>query len=140
MPFSLEHKCLFIHVPRTGGTSFRIALGIENPTNSTLAKELNGDFELRPLNENDLLMILPLHHLCMKHIYMLGAIEHSLIVESLKVAFVRNPWDKVLSAYSHYYHQLSIDFEDFIAKLEKIVSFVNENFVFDLKNVFYKEF
>ena len=140
MPFSLQHKCLFIHIPRNGGVSFRVALGISKPTDSTPASELNGDFDLEPLNENDLLMILPLHHLCMKHIYMLGAIEHSLIVESLKVAFVRNPWDKVLSAYSHYYQRHSLDFEDFIVKLEKIVSFVNENFVFDLKNVFYKEF
>ena len=140
MPFSLQHKCLFIHIPRNGGVSFRVALGISKPTDSTLASELNGDFDLEPLNENDLLMNIPLHHLCMKHIQMLGVLDHSLIAESLKVAFVRNPWDKVLSAYSHYYHQLSIDFEDFIAKLEKIVSFVNENFVFDLENVFYKEY
>ena len=46
----------------------------------------------------------------------------------------------MLSAYSHYYHRHSLDFEDFIVKLEKIVSFVNENFVFDLENVFYKEY
>ena len=48
MPFSLQHRCLFIHVPRTGGTSFRVSLGIREPTNSTLVRELNGDFELRP--------------------------------------------------------------------------------------------
>ncbi len=140
MPFSLQHKCLFIHIPRNGGVSFRVALGISKPTDSTLASELNGDFDLEPLNENDLLMNIPLHHLCMKHIQMLGVLDHSLIAESLKVAFVRNPWDKVLSAYSHYYHRHSLDFEDFIVKLEKIVSFVNENFVFDLENVFYKEY
>ena len=140
MPFSLQHKCLFIHIPRNGGVSFRVALGIAKPTDSTLASELNGDFDLEPLNENDLLMNIPLHHLCMKHIQMLGVLDHSLIAESLKVAFVRNPWDKVLSAYSHYYHRHSLDFEDFIVKLEKIVSFVNENFVFDLENVFYKEY
>ena len=140
MPFSLQHKCLFIHIPRNGGVSFRVALGISKPTDSTLASELNGDFDLEPLNENDLLMNIPLHHLCMKHIQMLGVLDHSLIAESLKVAFVRNPWDKVLSAYSHYYQRHSLDFEDFIVKLEKIVSFVNENFVFDLENVFYKEY
>ena len=140
MPFSLQHKCLFIHIPRNGGVSFRVALGISKPTDSTPASELNGDFDLEPLNENDLLMNIPLHHLCMKHIQMLGVLDHSLIAESLKVAFVRNPWDKVLSAYSHYYHRHSLDFEDFIVKLEKIVSFVNENFVFDLENVFYKEY
>ena len=140
MPFSLQHKCLFIHIPRNGGVSFRVALGISKPTDSTPASELNGDFDLEPLNENDLLMNIPLHHLCMKHIQMLGVLDHSLIAESLKVAFVRNPWDKVLSAYSHYYQRHSLDFEDFIVKLEKIVSFVNENFVFDLENVFYKEY
>ena len=91
MPFSLQHKCLFIHIPRNGGVSFRVALGISKPTDSTPASELNGDFDLEPLNENDLLMNIPLHHLCMKHIQMLGVLDHSLIAESLKVAFVRNP-------------------------------------------------
>ena len=72
---------------------------------------------------------------------MLDVLEPSLLAESFKVAFVRNPWDKVLSAYSHYYHKYSaVDFEDFIVRLEKIVSFVNENFVFDFNNVFYKEY
>jgi hypothetical protein len=142
MPFSLQHKCLFIHIPRNGGTSFRVALGIKEPTNSTHAKELNGDFDLQPgqLSHSDLPISLQLHHLCMKQIQMLGVLDHSLITESLKVAFVRNPWDKVLSAYSHYYHLHSVDFEDFIVKLEKIVSFVNENFVFDFNNIFYKEY
>ena len=140
MPFSLEHKCLFVHIPRTGGSSFRKALGVKEPTEDTPAQDLNGDFTLQPLTEKDLPTFVQLHHLCMKHIQMLGVLDHSLIAESLKVAFVRNPWDKVLSAYSHYYQRHSLDFEDFIVKLEKIVSFVNENFVFDLENVFYKEY
>lgn len=142
MPFSLQHKCLFIHIPRNAGTSFRVALEIRNPTNSTPAQELNGDFLLQAghPSHSGLPISLQLHHLCMKHIQMLDVLEPSLIAESLKVAFVRNPWDKVLSAYSHYYHLHSADFEDFIVRLEKIVSFVNENFVFDFNNVFYKDY
>ena len=105
MPFSLQHKCLFVHIPRTGGTSFREALGIKGPTNYTPAQELNGDFELRTGDGTSLPISLQLHHLCMKQIQMLGVLDYSSITESLKVAFVRNPWDKVLSEYSHYYYK-----------------------------------
>ena len=140
MPFSIQHKCLFIHIPRTGGTSFREALGMKSPTNYTSAQELNGDFELQNKDEMKSPIAVQLHHLCMKHIQMLGILDNSLITESLKVAFIRNPWDKVLSEYSHYYHKYSIDFEDYITKLEKIVLFINGNFVFNFENIFYKEY
>ena len=140
MPFSLQHKCLFIHVPRTGGTSFRVSLGIREPTNSTLGRELNGDFELRPKDKTKVSLSIQLHHLCMRHIQLLPILEHSLLTESFKCAFIRNPWDKTLSEYSHYYHKYCSDFEDYVLRLEKIVSFVNENFVFDFNNVFYKEY
>ena len=140
MPFSMKHKCLFVHIPRNAGSSFREALGIRSPNNHTPPQELNGDFEYRSKDESKLPIFLQLHHLCMKHIQMLEVLEFSLFTDSLKVAFVRNPWDKVVSAYSHYYHKVSVDFEDYIIKVEKIVSFINENFVFDLENIFYKQY
>ena len=140
MPFSLQHKCLFIQIPSTSDVSFTKSLGLNEPTDDTPAQDLNGEFALQPLTEDDLPTIIPLQHLCMKQIQMLGVLDHSLITDSLKVAFVRNPWDRVMSFYSNHYHHHSVDFEDFIVKLERIVSFVNENFVFDFKNVFYKEY
>ena len=139
MPFSLQHKCLFIHIPRTGGSSFRTALKIKEQDPTTIVSELSDCYELS-LNEMNLPTHLQLQHLCMKQIQMLGMLDHSLITESLKVSFIRNPWDKALSAYSHHYHKNSIDFEDYIVQLEKIVSFINENFVFDLEDIFYKEY
>ena len=140
MPFSLQHKCLFVHIPRNGGTSFRVALGIKSPTRDTPSQELNGDFKIQPKDETKIPLSLQLHHLCMKHIQILGVFNHSLLDESFKCAFVRNPWDKALSEYSHYYYQHSIDFEDYINRLEKIVSFINENFVFDFSDVFYEKY
>ena len=41
MPLSLKHNCLFIHVPRTGGTSFAEALEFEQS-----AQALNGVFPI----------------------------------------------------------------------------------------------
>ena len=140
MPLSIQHKCLFIHIPRTGGTSFIKALGIKEPTQTTSFQELNGDFEIRPKDETKIPLSLQLQHLCMKHIQILGVFNYSLLDESFKCAFVRNPWDKFLSEYSHYYHKYCVDFEDYVLKLKKIVPFVNENFVFDFNNSFYKEY
>ena len=140
MPFSLEHKCLFVHIPRTGGSSFRKALGVKEPTEDTPAQDLNGDFTLQPLTEKDLPTFVQLHHLCMKQIQMIGVLEPSLLNESFKCAFVRNPWDKVASKYFHNYQHHSDSFEDFIVKVEKIVAFVNENFVFDIESAFYKKY
>ena len=140
MPFSLQHKCLFIHIPRTGGISFTRSLGMGAPNKISIAQDLNGDFELRPKDETQIPLSVQLHHLCMKHVQLLGVLNHSLLTESFKCAFIRNPWDKSVSEYSHYYHKYCTDFEDYVHRLEKIVSFVNENFVFDFNNIFYKEY
>ena len=141
MPFSLQHKCLFIHVPRTGGTSLMRSLRVDESGPNAIADGLDGDFELRPKDETKhSIFLLQLHHLCMRHIQLLPILEHSLLTESFKCAFIRNPWDKTVSEYSHYYHKYWSDFEDYVLRLEKIVSFVNENFVFDFNNVFYKDY
>ena len=140
MPFSLQYKCLFIHIPRTGGTSFTKSLGMAEPNEVSIAQDLNGDFELRPKDETQTPLSLQLHHLCMKHVQLLGVVNHSLLTESFKCAFIRNPWDKTISEYSHYYHKYCTDFEDYVFRLEKIVSFVNENFDFDFNSNFYKKY
>ena len=118
MPISLQHKCLFIHVPRTGGTSFEKALGMDVDYQTSIAEGLNGDFEVRPKNEVKLPILIQLHHLCMKHVQLLGVLSHSLLTESFKCAFIRNPWSKTVSEYSHYYHKYCTDFEDYDLRLE----------------------
>ena len=141
MPFSLEHKCLFIHVPRTGGTSLMRSLRVDESGPNAIADGLDGDLELRPKDETKhSIFLLQLHHLCMRHIQLLQILEHSLLAESFKCAFIRNPWDKIVSEYFHSYHKYCIDFEDYVFRLEKIVSFVNENFDFDFNSNFYKKY
>ena len=88
MPFSLQHKCLFIHIPRTGGTSFTKSLGMDEPNQDTPVQNLQGDFEIRFKDETQTPISFQLHHLCMKHVQLLGILDRSLLTESFKFAFV----------------------------------------------------
>jgi len=67
---SLQHNCLFIHVPRTGGTSI----------------ERSGLFTLPQ----------PQHWRAQDYFDLLGA---GAWWELYRFAFVRNPWDRAVSAY-----------------------------------------
>ncbi len=68
-PFD-EHKCLFIHITKTAGTS--------------IGKSLFG--------------YLPYHYTALDYRVIYG---RKLFVEYFKFAFVRNPWDRLYSAYRY---------------------------------------
>lgn len=65
---SHEHKCIFIHIPRTGGTA--------------LERSFNFADE-------------PTKHLCAKSIYL--KVGQKIWDNYFKFTFVRNPWDRVIS-------------------------------------------
>ena len=133
MPISHDHKCLFIHIPRTGGTSFRKILGIDKEDEDSIPKALeriNGKGLLSMCNRNPELpshkvpRVLYKEHLCMKHIYQLSLVDNKIYSEYLKFAFVRNPWDRALSVYSNHYYVYCKDFRDFVNKIKVIVPFI----------------
>ena len=141
MPLSHKYKCLFIHIPRTGGTSFRKILDIDKDTDASL-DQINGKGLLSICNRDPALAshktprVLHKEHLCMKHIFQLNIIDRNIFDEYLKFAFVRNPWDKALSVYTNHYYIYCKSFEDYVNKLPVIVSFINENFTFNIEDVF----
>ena len=148
MPLSHKHKCLFIHIPRTGGTSFRKILDIDKDADDTDASldQINGKGLLSICNRNPALAshkvprVLYKEHLCMKHIFQLNIINRNIFDEYLKFAFVRNPWDKALSVYTNHYYIYCKSFEDYVNKLLVIVPFINENFTFNIEDVFYEDY
>ena len=149
MPISHDYKCLFIHIPRTGGTSFRKILGIDKENEFSLSKSLeliNGKGLLSMCNRNPELpshkvpRVLHKEHLCMKHIFQLNIIDRNIFDEYLKFAFIRNPWDKALSVYTNHYYIYCKSFEEYVNKLLVIVPFINENFTFDIEDVFYEDY
>ena len=51
MPLSHKYKCLFVHIPRTGGTSFRKMLNIDEETDGL--EYLNTQGMLMVQNQQD---------------------------------------------------------------------------------------
>ena len=104
---SHKHKCIFIHTPKTGGTSIESALG---------------DWGLTQVNERELMggVYSSKHHT-------LQSVKKSLRENYFKFAFVRNPWDRVVSTYCYYRDggnqksdsslrkQIPSDFKSFVA-------------------------
>jgi chondroitin 4-sulfotransferase 11 len=96
MPVSHELKCIFVHIPRTGGTSVESALGVlgdwrqENTssmfgviTSPDLQRRVGAAPFLQHLTANELSALLPREF----------AIYY-------RFAFVRNPWDRMVSIHA----------------------------------------
>ena len=148
MPVSHDHKCLFIHIPRTGGTAFRKFLRIDGDDGEVPAplELINGKGLLSVCNRNPEVpshkvpRVLHKEHLCMKHIYQLSLVNNKIYSEYFKFAFVRNPWDRALSIYSNHYYIYCSDFQEFVNKIKVIASFINDNFTFELEEEFYVDY
>lgn len=77
-----KYKCIFIHIPKNGGTSIESILG---------------NWELTP--ENYTKLIGTKYH--SQH-HKLNSLRKDLREKYFSFAFVRNPWDRVVSLYSYY--------------------------------------
>ena len=79
---SHKHKCIFIHIPKTAGTSIESALGGWGLTQDNEHKLLGDVYQSQ-------------HHT-------LQSIEKTLRQKYFKFTFVRNPWDRFVSLYFYY--------------------------------------
>lgn len=144
MPVSHKYKCVFIHIPRTGGTSFREILREGEDWDNE--KELNQEDLLFAQSANEEVpshtvpRVLHKQHLCLHHISQLDLITGEMRTNYFKFAFVRNPWDKALSSFANHYQKYCIDFADYVDKIKIIVEFINEHFTYNLESDFYPNY
>ena len=85
MPVDHDRKLLFIHIPKTGGTTILTLLGLWNKQRAPDFQKLFGDFG--PVD---------LQHLTLAQTaQFLTPLEFA---SYFRFAFVRNPWDRAVSA------------------------------------------
>ena len=85
---SHEHRCIFVHIPKCGGTSIEDAIwpGPRSEQDLWRGRYLNED----GLNQS-------LHHLYARQIR--DVVGASVFSSYFKFAIVRNPWDRAVSQY-----------------------------------------
>ena len=127
MPISQQHKCVFIHIPKTGGTSIEYALGMFGQWQIE-----DRDVMFGLIGSADLLA-LPLKTSYLQH---LSWVELKMIAEPSKLetfssfAWVRNPFDRFVSAFTKLdphmldearkagLHLSELNFSDFVDAIE----------------------
>ena len=79
MPLSHNHKCLFVHIPRTGGTSFRRMLKIDEEVEGLEYLNTNGLMPVQNqrihLPSHTVPRVLHKEHLCIKYMSQLSLID-----------------------------------------------------------------
>lgn len=120
---SYEHKCIFVHIPKCGGTS--------------IEKLIWPDVEARSTHDLWMGLVTPLANK-----YQTGGLQHlkawqireevgaEVFAQFFKFALVRNPWDKAVSQFSYIQkrddlmHYLGLDpadsFKAYLAKIQRV--------------------
>lgn len=94
MPISKQHKCLFIHIPKTGGTSIESALGIFGDWRVENKEILFG------LIQSEELLNFKFESNFLQHLTY-EQCQYIRPSNYLSFSFVRNPWDKMVSIFAN---------------------------------------
>ena len=116
MPISAAYQTLFIHIPKTAGSTIDYHLRQNNPeldrgkyfANVALKKFTNEEYRL--------CLSKPLQHLTYRE--MAKILPENILKDYKKFTVVRNPYDRLVSEYyfSQKYVKIYKDFEEFVRK------------------------
>jgi len=119
MPISHKYKCIFIHIPKSGGTSILNALDIiHGDTSTENRKSLVGWISSEDLKAYGFASP-TLQHLTANDIRKI--IPEEIFKNYYKFAIIRNPWERMLS---QYLFDESLGLPSIAGKPKKKVSFV----------------
>jgi Sulfotransferase family len=108
---SHHYKCIFIHIPKTAGQSiehvFLKLLDLDWETRAPLLLRYNDNPELGPPR---------LAHLKAREYVPCKYLTQEQFDDYFKFAFVRNPWDRMVSIYKYFRWNRYVEFKTFVVK------------------------
>jgi len=132
MPISHPFKCIFVHIPRTGGTAIEVALDLFGRHRAEDRKMLFGLYKKRE-NEDYHLSTAYLQHLSLQECKRFTS--DKIYNEYFKFAFVRNPWERALSAYLYQYTVNPRTFKEFLQHADQVFHNIEQyKFIVDERN------
>jgi len=104
-----HHKCIFVHIPRTAGTSIEsVFLRLLGLTRDTRAPLCLGDND-RPDKDPP-----HLEHLKADEYVRYKYLPQEMFDKYFKFSFVRNPWDRMVSFYNYFKFSRRCGFKSFV--------------------------
>lgn len=134
MPLFKDKNALFIHIPKTGGTSISNMFGLDLDKRAEIIKQdlrkeflIDGCQCVIPGDERHIRQIID--HMTPSELIQFGLLKENDFKKYFKFCFVRNPWDKIISAYffggsEHFKHS---NFKEWLLYVKKIVDEEEQN-------------
>ena len=109
-----KYKCIYIHIPKTAGKSIQHVFARQLGLGSKKGSDL-----LLGMNDNPALGPPELSHLKTSEYVQFGYLSQEQFDSYFKFAFVRNPWDRIVSEYKFRGYPRKTDFKTLVANLYK---------------------